>query len=91
MVVTAVVKLRVQIFCTIVELAKAENPAKAAELSKKYNPGDDTKQQAKKPSFGGLAPGSTTSTKKANMSTEQALEAAFEEVTAKYGDIFSER
>lgn len=73
-------------------LAKAENPAKAAELAKKYDTSGNGKNErdARKPSFGGFQPGSTSSKQNAKMSTEDALEDAYAQMVSRHGNILSQ-
>ena len=73
-------------------LAKQENPKKAEELAAKYQRKDDKDEgnEGARPRFAGLTPTSGPApAARGKLPPEKAAEAAFEEVKARFGDVFA--
>lgn len=64
-------------------LARQENPDKAKELDQKYSPPSDEGKETKP--FGGLTPTSGQTSKSTTMSSEEAVEAAWNDTMAELG------
>lgn len=71
----------------VYSLVRAKDPAKAADLDKKYNPAP--KEEKRRPAFGGLQPnqGGRSGEKPKAMSMSDALEDAWAKTMEKHGDV----